>query len=289
MKVGEILKNLATYWDIYDFVRRDEETFDSVKGYLMDECGKPESTARANLTGFRKSPFGLLLIDEKAETMCIDESKVREFLDALNDVFEFYEYDYSSEVINEYGDKICRLENLYNVSDNNYLAAHAENEDLKVKIKLLRDENQFLKDKLINALLNQPVLIAKSGFGMDESEITAVMGSYMKIRDTKESAMELLLQDEAILRKRTEKNQPGIIKRAITKMGDWLFAKLKKSHLRDAFARELLNQEWVVVADYEGKHQKFQLVPVEELEQLKEELQSTCGQSDHKLKSKTIL
>jgi len=32
---------------------REERSFDDIKKYLMKECDKPESTARANISGFK--------------------------------------------------------------------------------------------------------------------------------------------------------------------------------------------------------------------------------------------
>ena len=47
MNVGETLKHLGNHWDLYSLAGEGEYSFDKAKKYLMDECGKPESTARA--------------------------------------------------------------------------------------------------------------------------------------------------------------------------------------------------------------------------------------------------
>lgn len=53
MSVEETLKHIGTYWDIYRYLGREERSFDEIKKYLMKECDKPESTARANISGFK--------------------------------------------------------------------------------------------------------------------------------------------------------------------------------------------------------------------------------------------
>lgn len=46
-KVATMIKHLATYLPIYEFVKEGVEDVETIKRHLMVEYGKPESTARA--------------------------------------------------------------------------------------------------------------------------------------------------------------------------------------------------------------------------------------------------
>lgn len=53
MNVGETLKHIGTYWEIYEYIGNRRKKLTDIKKHLMKECGKPESTARMQITNFR--------------------------------------------------------------------------------------------------------------------------------------------------------------------------------------------------------------------------------------------
>ena len=56
-KVATMIKHLATYLPIYEFVRDGAEDVETIKRHLMVEYGKPESTARAQVNAIDDSPL----------------------------------------------------------------------------------------------------------------------------------------------------------------------------------------------------------------------------------------
>ena len=94
MNIAETLKHLGNHWELYCLAGDGEYSFDSAKKYLMDECGKPESTARAKMSAFRYSRDSLLSISDDGKRYSIDHDKVDEFEMLLDEVIHFTEFDY---------------------------------------------------------------------------------------------------------------------------------------------------------------------------------------------------
>lgn len=285
INVGEVLRNLASYWDIYEYVGTEETDLDDVKEYLMMKLEKAESTARANINGLRKSQYHLFSIDEETGNIAIDEGKFRRFLDGLDMVFGCSVYDANSEVISDLEAKLYRANNDYDWKDRQLTVCEEKKEELEERVQSLSKENTYLKNKLIHTLLNQPVLVSKSGFAMGEASVEALMDSYMKLRDTKADARELILSDEAVLRKRAVKTDKSLLKRFARNLAERLTKFSGIESVRDEFVRQLLEEKWIVVADYRGKNQQFQLVPVDDLKALRKELKSASGPLDQRLEN----
>lgn len=111
MELQEQLKHVYTYREVYDVLWHRPIGFDEMKKYLMQECRKPESTARSYITAIRGNNPGMIIVDEDAETMELDIEAVREFEKELECLFYWDEYD-------ERHDKIEELEEeLENVND----------------------------------------------------------------------------------------------------------------------------------------------------------------------------
>ena len=75
MSVEETLKHIGTYWDIYRYLGREERSFDEIKKYLMKECDKPESTARANISGFKTARDTIIKISQDGKSVSVDPQK----------------------------------------------------------------------------------------------------------------------------------------------------------------------------------------------------------------------
>ena len=102
MNVEEILKHLGNYWDLYSLAGEGEYSFDRAKKYLMDECGKPESTARAKMSAFRYGRDSLLKISGDGKRYSIDPEKVNVQEALVDEVIRFSDFDYRCEQIKEW-------------------------------------------------------------------------------------------------------------------------------------------------------------------------------------------
>ena len=80
MNVAETLKHLGNHWDLYSLAGEGEYSFDKAKKHLMDECGKPESTARAKMSAFRYARDSLIKISTDGKRYSIDPEKFNELV-----------------------------------------------------------------------------------------------------------------------------------------------------------------------------------------------------------------
>jgi hypothetical protein len=70
----------------------------------MDECGKPESTARAKMSAFRYARDSLLMISGDGKRYSIDPKKVNELEVSIDSVIHFSDFDYRCEQIKEWAE-----------------------------------------------------------------------------------------------------------------------------------------------------------------------------------------
>lgn len=104
MNVEETIKHLGNHWELYKLAAYEECSFDYAKRYLMDDCGRPESTARAKMSAFRYSRDSLLSISDDGKHYSIDHDKVDEFEMLLDKVIHFTEFDYRYRKLMEYAE-----------------------------------------------------------------------------------------------------------------------------------------------------------------------------------------
>ena len=76
MNIAETIKHLGNHWELYCLAGDGEYSFDRAKKYLMDECGKPESTARAKVSAFRYARDSLIKISSDGKRYFIDLEKL---------------------------------------------------------------------------------------------------------------------------------------------------------------------------------------------------------------------
>lgn len=115
MNVEETLKHIGTYWDIYRYIGKEKRSFDDIKKYLMKECDKPESTARANISGFKTARDTIIKISSDGKSVSIDSQKWNDLLWSMDERMHFSEYDYREEERKEIYDAF--IEDLNEISD----------------------------------------------------------------------------------------------------------------------------------------------------------------------------
>ena len=93
MNVEETLKHIGTYWDIYRYIGQEERSFDDIKKYLMKECDKPESTARANISGFKTAKDTIIKISQDGKSVSVDSQKWNSLFWTMDERMHFSDYD----------------------------------------------------------------------------------------------------------------------------------------------------------------------------------------------------
>ena len=102
MNIAEILKHLGNHWELYCLAGDGEYSFDKAKKYLMDECGKPESTARAKMSTFRYARDSLIKISTDGKRYSINPKKVNELEALIDSVIHFSDFDYRCDQMKEW-------------------------------------------------------------------------------------------------------------------------------------------------------------------------------------------
>lgn len=102
MNVEETLKHLGNHWELYCLAGDGEYSFDKAKKYLMEECGKPESTARAKMSAFRYAGDSLIKIIGDGKRYSIDPEKFNEMEASMDLVIHFSDFDYRCEQMKEW-------------------------------------------------------------------------------------------------------------------------------------------------------------------------------------------
>lgn len=149
MNVEETLKHLGNHWDLYSLAGEGEYSFDRAKKYLMDECGKPESTARAKISAFRYGRDSLIKISGDGKRYSMDPEKVNLLEALVDEVIHFSDFDYRCDQMKEWAE-------LYNSQSEetedwmeHYYDLKALNE--KQQTRLFR-ENQELRKESAKAI-----------------------------------------------------------------------------------------------------------------------------------------
>lgn len=71
MDIQSVLKHMSQYWEVYQYVAENGPSLvENIKSYLIDQCHKPESTARGNVAAIKDSPLfkvtdGYVMLDDK--------------------------------------------------------------------------------------------------------------------------------------------------------------------------------------------------------------------------------
>ena len=57
MDIQSVLKHMSLYWEVYQYVAENGAgSLEDIKSYLIEQCHKPESTARGNISAIKDSP-----------------------------------------------------------------------------------------------------------------------------------------------------------------------------------------------------------------------------------------
>lgn len=126
MSVEETLKHIGTYWDIYRYLGREERSFDDIKKYLMKECDKPESTARANISGFKTARDTIIKISQDGKSVSVDPQKWNNLFWTMDNRMHFTDYD----------DRAKELKEVFDA----YYEGVEENADLSQELRKLEEE-----------------------------------------------------------------------------------------------------------------------------------------------------
>lgn len=171
INVEEVCKHIQSYIGIYEFVQQDEKTIPEVKAYLMEECGKPESTARAHIEAVKKSDTGLLQFSKNKISLSLENAMA--FENALTDIFHWDEYDYragelyeckkdldkAKKTIVEANKRIKKLDDINieeMMSHTKEIKEYEQNEDRA------RLQNQALEKEVIKAKMGRSVVDSAS-------------------------------------------------------------------------------------------------------------------------------
>jgi hypothetical protein len=154
------------YLPIYEFLGREERTFDEVKTYLMEDCEKSESTARSYLTSIRGNNPGLFIVDEEMGVMCIHPELVKDFENNLEMLFQWHLLDGRSNEINGLREKLdeALMENkeLEEYFDSELADVTTSKNQLQNQVNDLQRQIQILEDKLLDQELCRKTLIVPS-------------------------------------------------------------------------------------------------------------------------------
>ena len=162
MNVEETLKHLGNHWNLYSLAGEGEYSFDKAKKYLMDECGKPESTARAKMSAFRYARDSLLKISSDGKRYSINPEKVNVLEALVDEVIHFSDFDYRCEQMKEW-------EELYHSQSEetedwmeHYYDLKALNE--KQQKRLFRENQEIRKDsaKTITGISKKVMALANN-------------------------------------------------------------------------------------------------------------------------------
>ncbi len=160
MNIAETIKHLGNHWELYCLAGDVEYSFDRAKKYLMDECGKPESTARAKMSTFRYAKDSLIKISSDGKRYSIDSEKVNLLEALVDEVIHFSDFDYRCEQMKEW-------EELYHSQSEetedwmeHYYDLKALNE--KQQTRLYREKQELRKDsaKTITGISEKVMVLA---------------------------------------------------------------------------------------------------------------------------------
>lgn len=213
MSVEETLKHIGTYWDIYRYLGREERSFDDIKKYLMKECNKPESTARANISGFKTARDNIIKISQDGKSVSVDPQKWNNLFWTMDNRMHFTEYD----------DRANELKEVFDA----YYEGVEENADLSQELRELEEKlstekrmrqvdveewksrNGALQDKIkdcelkncyqqiyyMDRLLNPPKVEAQEAFTANRYEYECDVYEYLRRNDNAPDAKDVVLKD----------------------------------------------------------------------------------------------
>lgn len=315
VNIDETLKNIGTYWEVYCFIAEEDRTLDEIKRFLMTECYKPESTARAQVSAFKSARDNIYEFCEDGEHVCISVDKVNRLEEQMDDFLGFTKYDYRAVDHRDYEDafneaaeewKKDREELTNRINKLNKAAWNCQMESYKKQIEYLKK------------LLEQPVLVTNDTFTDDSQKYYAKDFSFYSNRQEMEDRELNWIASKHRVEVSAEKDEweevTNLFKNKRVKLKDRIllfplcmlarwkkrkYEKIANSIIYDdivkRFAREMVEQKIFIIADFNGKKEPFKIVPQrylddlrKQVDDLEKQIETTCGPLDHKPENEPI-
>lgn len=212
MSVEETLKHIGTYWDIYRYLGREERSFDDIKKYLMKECDKPESTARANISGFKTARDTIIKISQDGKSVSVDPQKWNNLFWTMDNRMHFTDYDDRAnelkEVFDAYYEGVEKNADLSQEVDELEEELSKEKRKRQVDVEEWKSRNVALQDKIkdcelkncyqqiyyMNRLLNPPKVEAQEAFIPNRYEYECDVYEYLRRNHYPEDAKDVVLK-----------------------------------------------------------------------------------------------
>lgn len=213
MSVEETLKHIGTYWDIYRYLGREERSFDDIKKYLMKECDKPESTARANISGFKTAKDTIIKISQDGKSVSVDPQKWNNLFWTMDNRMHFSEYDDRAnelkEVFDAYYEGIEENADLSQELRELEEKLSKEQRKLQVDVEEWKSRNEVLQDKIkdcelkncyqqiyyMDRLLNPPKVEVQEAFTPNRYEYECDVYEYLRRNHYPEDAKNVVLKN----------------------------------------------------------------------------------------------
>lgn len=213
MSVEETLKHIGTYWDIYRYLGRETRSFDDIKKYLMKKCGKPESTARANVSGFKTARDTIIKISPDGKSVSVDPQKWNNLFWTMDEWMHFSEYDDRANELKEVCDAVysssdeiaelmCERDKLQEKLSREE-AKHqfdiddwkSRNEVLQSRIKEWELKNCYQQIYYMDRLLNPPKVEIQEVFTSDRYEYDCDVYEYLRKNHYPADAKDVVLKN----------------------------------------------------------------------------------------------
>lgn len=213
MSVEETLKHIGTYWEIYRYLGREERSFDDIKKYLMKECDKPESTARANISGFKTARDTIIKISQDGKSVSVDPQKWNNLFWTMDERMHFTDYDDRAKELKEVFDayyegveenadlsqELRELEEKLSTEKRKRQVDVEEwksrNDILQGEIKDLELKNCYQQIYYMDRLLNPPKVEAQEAFTPNRYEYECDVYEYLRRNHYPEDAKDVVLKD----------------------------------------------------------------------------------------------
>lgn len=276
----ELLGNLRTYSEVYEYVSKGTRTKEELFQYLQ-EIGKARSTADEQVKKVLTNQVQLLVTD--GENVSIDKNKAYSFVSDICECFGL------SVVCSPHTPK----------PENEIRSLKEENEILKEELK--RATEKPVADAIINHMENSrislesvelytPEVEYKPFFLIDDREkLNVEKVAYInEILDNPNFSNQNKMTMYAALARRDHKEVADLIEMAarygldarytvqmmeelernMRRFISFLKSGMSQSEIRmkREVAREFIAGDWSIVAEYNGKRCHFQMVPMEELQ-----------------------
>ena len=302
VNIDETLKNIGTYWEVYCFVAEKDRSLDEIKKFLMVECDKPESTARAQVSAFKSARDNIFEFCENKNRVRISVDKVNALEKQMDDFLGFTEYDYRSDLLHKYEKterewkqecQQCRKEFNARINRINKEAWNCQMNSYRKQIECLKK------------LLVQPVLVTNDAFIVKSEKYYKRDFSFYSNRREKEDFELDWIASQYKVTVSSDKNKweakidafkakgltlkerlralPGcLVSRWKMHKYMWIANSVLYIDLVERFARQMVEQKWLIIADFNGKKEPFKIVPERYLEDLRTQVEDLEKQINSK-------